>query len=125
MDDQDEFDISALDDGPSASGKKGKSSASSKNPKRDQKNARFGFGGKKRHVKSNTAESTAEFDFDHGKNKKPHKGFAGSGRTKKFDSKKALGKDKFSAGGRGGASGKGCKFTAKPRPGKDARKRQR
>lgn len=44
---------------------------------RDKKNAKYGFGGKKRHAKSNTAESSADVGgFNPKKNKAPFKGQA-------------------------------------------------
>ena len=60
----DEFDI-ALEDEDQQKQKKGKKGAD----KRTKKDAKFGFGGKKRFKKSNTAESTNEFDFHPKRNK--------------------------------------------------------
>ncbi|KAK9687527.1 rRNA-processing protein EBP2 [Basidiobolus ranarum] len=53
----DEFDIAISDDDEASITKK-KSKMPGKNMKRDKKNAKFGFGGRKRNSKSNTAEST-------------------------------------------------------------------
>ncbi|CAM0141132.1 rRNA-processing protein EBP2 [Umbelopsis sp. WA50703] len=69
----DDFDIEldgGNDDKPNKKGKRGVSN-------RDKKNAKYGFGGKKRYAKSNTAESSADVGgFNPQKNKAPFKGQA-------------------------------------------------
>ncbi|KAL7751406.1 rRNA-processing protein EBP2 [Sorochytrium milnesiophthora] len=71
------------------------------NKKREVKNARFGFGGSKRHVKSNSRESSANFDFSVKANKSAK--FGGGVKKAKHDA--AAGKKKGKA----------------PRPGKSRR----
>jgi rRNA-processing protein EBP2 len=50
--------------------------------------AKFGFGGKKRFAKSNTSDSTNDFDFSASKSKQLPKGFRGAAKPKKVSSKK-------------------------------------
>ncbi|KAI8322464.1 eukaryotic rRNA processing [Martensiomyces pterosporus] len=70
-----EIDIDSDDDGSSkrAGGKKAKTGKNGKpmpNKKRQQKNEKFGFGGKKRGLRKNTAESTADMSGFSVKNNK-------------------------------------------------------
>jgi rRNA-processing protein EBP2 len=51
--------------------------------KRSYKDSKFGFGGKKWDKKKNTKESTDDFDFNPGKNKKPFSNFAKGGKAGK------------------------------------------
>lgn len=70
----DDFDI-ALDGGDDDKSNKKKAKRGVSN--RDKKNAKYGFGGKKRYAKSNTAESSADVGgFNPKKNKAPFKGQA-------------------------------------------------
>ena len=72
----DEFDISLIEDDS-------KSKKNKVNHKRQKKDEKFGFGGKKRHAKSNTNESTDNFDFDSKKNKLLFKGAKGAKKQSK------------------------------------------
>ncbi|KAI9294740.1 eukaryotic rRNA processing [Neoconidiobolus thromboides FSU 785] len=104
-DDGFDIDVEEDDSKPSKNG-----SGKQINHKRNQKDGKYGFGGKKRHAKSNTRESTyAENDgFDPRKNK------AAFGSKQKKT--KAFGKS-----GNGKAPGKGGNVKSK-RPGKSKRK---
>ncbi|CCG81826.1 rRNA processing protein Ebp2 [Taphrina deformans PYCC 5710] len=76
---------------------------------RESKDQKYGFGGKKRFAKSNTAEST--FDMAGFNNAKPGRGGRGGGR----------GGSSSRGGGRGGSSSRGGRGRGAPRPGKSKR----
>ncbi|KAF8469212.1 eukaryotic rRNA processing protein EBP2-domain-containing protein [Kalaharituber pfeilii] len=80
---EDPFDISLEEPAPSAS-KKRRTDTKSKAPntKRQKKDAKFGYGGKKRHAKSNDAMSSADITGFSVKANKA-KGFSGGGKKKR------------------------------------------
>jgi rRNA-processing protein EBP2 len=79
MGDDDEFDIALDESNNDHSGKKKQVSGG----KRTRKDTKFGFGGKKRFKKSNTSESTNDFDFSAKNNKRPFTGQGGKSSGKK------------------------------------------
>ena len=82
--DADDFDID-LEDSSATDGKRNgkskKGAASSVGKKREYRNEKYGFGGKKRGLKKNTKESAAQDDFDVRKNKTPFKGMMRGGKA--------------------------------------------
>ncbi|KAI9141457.1 eukaryotic rRNA processing [Paraphysoderma sedebokerense] len=84
---EEEFDIAVSDDDNEKGGPGTKKSR--KNKKRETKNAKYGFGGAKRHKKSNTAESSADFTFS-AKKMKSNAFIGGESKGKK----KRLGKSR-------------------------------
>ncbi|KAH7818743.1 putative rRNA-processing protein EBP2 [Monocercomonoides exilis] len=80
--------------GDNHDGKKkfGKNELPKKSKKREAKDRKYGFGGKKKHLKSNTFESTSNFDIPRGLKKNPFGGFSSH-------------KSRGGGGGRGGRGG--------------------
>lgn len=83
------FDV-GVDNELNKSGKRGRSDQGSRTPnhKRAKKDAKFGFGGKKRHAKSGTAESSGDVSGFSAK------GMKGKGGPKKIMKTARLGKGK-------------------------------
>jgi rRNA-processing protein EBP2 len=68
--DDNDFDIELMKEEEEPQKKKQKTGPK-KNKTREVKDKKFGFGGKKRHLKTNTSESTNDFSFNPHKNKAP------------------------------------------------------